>query len=448
MSFAEMLHSVAKQVATNPVCTIDGKPRTVTRLEQQQLSARVPTAMVTIQGGAEIAPGTPIAITLPGGMTLRGAVAPVVEATGPAVTEWQVSIRMAVAKLDNRPVSKFHVDKTRDVLLKEMLAAGAVGIADAGQAGVTHKRFTLLSETLRPVCTRLALLGGRVLLLTPNEALAVDPASPGKPVQLPAGITLIRRRDTLSDITLIAPHADKWGHVIRHNRTQASADRELIIRLPEAVDESELAAAADAIHAIETAGSFTASGGSELLGVSVGSWMSHPRSKDALLITGRTVVWSPHTGWHVELLGGYPLDGLSAAQNADSEPAEVVGFEQKTGLLKLRLPAHGIETVAGLLAARASGAELVINLPRVGDHGIVVFGAGYDQAVYLGAVVPSGALNQEEFDGQVQIVRTEKLKESRSHDGKVVVKCEELDETIAQIWREKVGRIAFDKYSG
>ena len=110
----------------------------------------------------------------------------------------------------------------------------------------------------------------------------------------------------------------------------------------------------------------------------------HRRKMGAFLVTGRTREWTPATGWQVSLTGGYPWDHLGAAQSSDSEPCEVVSYDDKAGLLQVRLPAHDDVIIdAGIRANRASAKELDTGLPAVGDRGTVLFGAGCDQALYV-----------------------------------------------------------------
>ncbi len=402
-----------------PVATVDGRPVSPSFVRAEERPGQVPTITIETTTVDPIEPGASLDVVLPGGSPGALEFGEVNDQDTPAGVLCLAIARPPAARLVEEAISVCIREMPRTALLQELLSGAGLSARDIGGSDQLHARLTLLSEPNGPVIGRLGLLGGCLVLYSAAGEIFVNPAEPGHAIPLPVGgTTFRRRRRTVPALTLVAPDPVEWGKVIRYQTSAGSIARRRVLRLPEAVADDELAAAAAAIQAIERAGRFEVSGGLALAGIAPGSWISTGRRPGPFLVTGRIREWNPVTGWQFTLMGGYPWDHLGAPQTADSEPCEVVAYDEKTGLLKVRLPAHDDVVIdAGIRADRASAKELDTGLPAVGDRGTVLFGAGCDQVLYIGATIPPGRLSKEQFDQIVNVIQTAKLARFYRKDG-------------------------------
>jgi hypothetical protein len=318
----------------------------------------------------------------------------------------------------------------------------------AGPAGDEERGWlTLLSEPPWFVAARLALLGGQVLLNSATAAVLARPDQPGTAKPLPANTFFTVDQRSVPGLSLVAPDPKAWGKVLTRDWEPSGPEADhLVLHLGEANSIAELTAAGTALRAVEALGNFEAHGGPELLGVGPGDWIAHP-SGAKYLVTGRSCSWTQGTGWRVELRGGYPWGGMIHDAVPQPEPAEVVGFDEESGRLKVRLPWHkNVEIGAFLRADRGGAGSYKLTVPSAGEFGMVQFAHGPDQAMYLGAAPPDGALTQKDFDESVDVLRTEGSSERRKKDGTVEFAwktfkavCKGMMEYVAQKYDFKKG---------
>lgn len=433
-----------------PKVTVGGTACRAARVAIRALPARVPVAEVEgPMPGGRVKPGTEVEVSLPGEAAWSGKVAKVRETRTRTGVSWSLVVVPPSGRLDTEPVSRYYSQTTLSNLLSGVLTEAGMTLESKGKDGRPHPRLTMLTEPRRPVAVRLALLGGQLLLIGAKSASAIDPSAPGTPVPLPPVDLFDRTSEVVPKVQFLAPDPDAWGSVLRYGPVEGGETPLCVLRIPEATELGELAAAAKAIEAVESKGAFQISGGTALLQLRPGQWVLDTPSKDILLITGRTVEWNRDSGWQVTLLGGYPWDGLTAPPTADTEQAEVTEYDEKTGYLKVKLPGHGDLVIdAGMRADRASPDEVAVTLPRIGDKGTVIFGAGCDQALYVGATLPPGRFSKEEFGKTIRLVETAELRRHVATDGVVTESSKKADMTYREKWDVKAGAIDFNQHRG
>lgn len=336
------------------------------------------------------------------------------------------------------PLSVSIRDQPRSALLRRGMQGLQLASAQSPKSDEPHPYFVSLGESRWIVAGRLALLGGQTLLATTQGyVLAVPADPPARGTVVPDEHSCARSR-AVPELRLTAMDGTLKGDVVTHRRAGASALGSRGVFMPHTASAGELAAAANAIAAIMGRGEFSIRGGPELLGISPGKWVQLQEG-GVRLVTRRERMWTEEGGWHVSLQGGYPWETILAhSSRLQAEPVEVLGLDQRSGFLRVRLLRHDMEVIAGQRENRAGRESFVATMPNPGDRGTVIFTGAFEQALYVGGAIPSQVLGADDFSS-VQILRAKGASSRLTGDGRleewfqgVIRKCNGLVKSCAK----------------
>lgn len=396
------------KLAQQPQIMLNGELCTAKSIEIHQCIQTGATAQIEVGADVTVAIGQTLRIVHAQDL-FSGTVIKINRQRTPSGLIVSIFAKVACA-LDTIQSCTFANEKPMSIL-KTLLPS----LQSQGPAGEVHDQYTVLHEPLMAPAVRLALLTGRVLLVNSRGVCAVDPTRPGSIKQLDSFGLLNEEQSAIPTLLLRSANGDKLGEVFEYHLAGDTAGPTIPLFLSEAISAGELADAAKAIHACESQGNFELVSGQDIIHLEPGDWIQ-VKGSPPRLITGRVLHWMESTGWHCRMSGGYDWQSLTKRTQNGIELAKVEGVT-KSGMLKVKLPYHGLSMNVWMAAQRSNASELIMSLPAVGDVGLIAWHGSPEWAQFVNCTTAKGRISPEVFQQSLHIIDTPNQKISLHADG-------------------------------